>query len=85
MKIFFFKLIFCLVGLVKCSSETTFLVNQTPATLTLDYYDNVLGNFVNYPPQTVQPYSNVTWIYLRSLRMDGILCLLPKFLIQWMC
>lgn len=65
MKIYFFTLIFCLVGLVKCSSETTFLINQTPATLTLNYYTNIFGNFVNYPPQTVPAYGNVTW------SMDG--------------
>lgn len=43
------------------TDETTYLINDTPATLTLSYFSAVIGTFTTKPPQTVAPYSTVTW------------------------
>jgi hypothetical protein len=34
---------------------TAYIYNKTPGLLVLNYYDNIFGSFVTYPPYSIQP------------------------------
>lgn len=38
-----------------------FFKNNTPLSLTLNYYSSIVGTFIETPPPNVGPFSTVTW------------------------